>query len=435
MGWYQQNDDTEEDINVSDADRMSEKLSYSFTLVADISLIALYQSNGRIVLHVSGTANTYCVDDVEQTEDTVEISKLAGSSVTVEYTGNGTFCYWKNASGKIISRDKSYTFTMIHETSLVAVAVEQTSTGGEGSDSEVTYMALVEFVSYYGQVMQAETWNSTDTTQEVSFPTGPSKAGGIFQYWSLDGEKVSVSDVIAKIDGNTSRITLKPVYKANETTCTVTVYYDYGNNAGAGADAEHAYADKSVYENKTSGTSMTVHTIQVEGKKFSHWSSDADGTTILGTGDSYYFNISKNMTLYAIYVSEEDTVTKKPVIQNTDMYAFVEDGCNKIGFVFTRDITDEYEVLENGALYGINEELFGGETAKDNLVIGGTKLNQLAGVSTNTSGIFILTVNVETQTTTTVYARGYVVLKNKKTGNIETLYSDIVSASHSELSK
>ena len=97
-----------------------------------------------------------------------------------------------------------------------------------------------------------------------------------------------------------------------------------------------------------------------------------------------------------------------------------------------RDVPERYIVEETGVLYGTNTK-FAGENAESELVVGGTNLKQMVSNNVDAKGVYILTVRVDGHVDTVIYVRGYITVKDKETGRIETIYSEIVSASYDSL--
>lgn len=407
-GWY--------NLGYGENDKpRSEKLSYTFTPEVDTSLVAVYVANASITLNVNGERDAYSVNGTTQTSNSFTQSFKAGSSITVAYTGSGTFCYWKNESGKIVSKNPEYTFTIVNVTTLTAV-VAGDSTGSE----ETGYSALVEFVSCYGQIIEAATWNSKDTVAEKTLPAAPSKLGGTFKYWSLDGtNEATAATILAAINGSTTRITVVPVYEEIKTTYSVTVKYPSGSGK---ADA--------IYDNQKLGNTLTLTADSIEGKEFAYWSSDAEGTTKLSYSQSYFLLVSGNTTLYPIY--SDTAVEEQPVVAITNVSRNTVAGKNKLSFEVTRSIPAKYELVEQGVIYSVSDNYVSNEAA---MVIGAGSVYKFVSSDTGNNGVFIANMNVTGHEASKLYVKGYVVIKNKETGNIETIYTDMAAKSYNELSQ
>ncbi len=410
IGWYIRNEDDMEQ-------ELAKELSYTFTPENDLNIVAVYRTNGNVKLSVTGESNAYSVQGTTQTSTSMNKDYKAGTKIVVEYVGdnNTEFLYWKNDSGKIVSKNSKYEFTLVSNTSLTAVTVA--NAGGSDNDG---YNALVVFESSYGQIMQAETWNSKNTSQTL--PAGPSKLGGTFKHWMIEGdseERVATAESICKwiTDKKPARITLIPVYEEDTTTYTVTVNYNT-NDSSQTADT---YADKKI------GDTLTVTAKDISGKKFAYWSSDAEGTNILSYDKSYFIRISGNVTLYANYKDETEVVEAKPAIAVTNVYSKVVDGKKKLSFEVTRSVPEGYELQEQGVIYTISSNYKNNEAA---MVIGADGVKIATSSDKLNNGVLTMNINVTGKEDTVVYLKGYVIVKDSKTGNLETIYTTMEGTSY-----
>ena len=372
-------------------------------------------ANASITLNVNGDSNAYSVNGTTQTSSSFTQSFKAGSSITVAYTGSDSFCYWKNDSGNIVSRDREYTFTLVSDTSLTAVAV-----GNSAGSEESGYSTLIEFVSYYGQVMQATTWNSKDDASGKTLPAAPSKFGGTFKYWSLDGtNEATAATILAAINESTTRITVVPVYEEITTTYSITVKYPSDSNK-----------DDVVYNNQKFGNTLTVTADPIEDKEFAYWSGDAEGSTKLSYSQSYFLLVSGNTTLYPIY--SETVVEEQPVAVITNIFTSSADGKNKLSFEVTRSVPAKYELVEQGVIYSVADTYASDETA---MVIGAGSVCKFVSSDTANNGVFIANMNVTGHEDSKLYVKGYVIVKNTETGNTETIYTDMAAKSYNDLAQ
>lgn len=386
---------------------VSTRLEYSFFVNKNTSLVAVYEAVKKVNLSVS--SSNFKVNGVLQQGTAYQNQFDVGTQITLEHTGSDTFHYWKNGSNKIISTSNPYTFTIVSNTDISTLITQ--------SGSEEQKSAYVEFVSFYDQVLQATTWVSGGA-DIYTLPAGPSKFGSTFLYWSLDGEnEATVDSILAEIaKGETTCITLRPVYQESDTTYTVTVHYPEGTLS------DDTYTELE-------GNGLTVSAKRIDGKEFSHWSDRADGSTILSYSQDYFLMVGKNIDLYAIY--SESEVEKYPVVTITNCYSSTVDGVNKVSFEATRDIPDGYILIEHGIVYGIKED-FSGENGKDKLVVDGSGVAKLISKDESMKGVYIAHIKVGNSTDTIVYARGFVTVRNEQ-GNIETYYTDIASGSYNSL--
>lgn len=321
-----------------------------------------------------------------------------GESITLTATGEN-FAYWMNESNKIVTENKEHTFTIAGDTMFTAVyknAVEGT--------------AYVEFVSDYGQVMQAQNY---DSSSEIQIPGAVNKVGYKFISWSLTAEEIT-----RQIGEGATYIRVTPIYEALSDVFTVTTIY---NGDEANAEVVEGY---SGYQFKQ----VTAKTI--EGRTFSHWSDSKTGENVLSTSASYSIYINKNTTVYAIYVDEGVEVTKISTMVTNDISAKLLDETTKSLVVLaTRDVIDGYTLVEHGILYSANTA-YGLEGAEDIMIVGASGVAKGISTSTATTGTYAHTITLtEEQLDTIVYARGYMILSDSE-GDQITIYGSIVSNSY-----
>lgn len=385
---------------------------YTFTASEDVNLVARYRANAKKNLEITGERNSYKVNGVLQGNDVYQKRMKAGSEVTLSYNGTKEFCYWKNDSGKIVSRDINYTFNLVVDTKLTAVTAE---TGGVTPDNG--YLAMVEFISGYGQVMQAETWSSTDNVEKRKLPEAPSRFGGIFRYWSLDGvTQATVETILAAINGTNYHLVLEPVYEMVTTTYSVTVKYPEGSGK-----------EDVLHGNIKAGNTIVVTAQELEGKVFAYWAGDSEGTKILSYEKDYRVRLTDNITLYAIYSDAE--VEAKPVIALTNVYKSELGEQKKVSIEVTRSVSDNYEVMETGVLV-----LFCDEYKEDYYMsVNNSAVRKVTAISTDNQGIYTLNINVTKNPDKKIAARGYMILKDKETCKLTVHYSEIAVTSYNQI--
>ena len=385
LGWYED--------SYAAANKFSGNLEYTFTVEENVNLVAVYQANGNATLAIEGS--DFTVNGVES-EGSYSAQYSIGSEIKLAALGEN-FLYWKNSAGRIVSTSAEYTLTLLGNVNLVTVYNED----GNGS-------ALVEFVTDYGQVLQAGTWTADSAG---SLPaTIPSKLGYQFTGWDM-----TVDDILAKIAAGETYITVKPQYQSIEAIYNVTVIYD-GNEAEA------------VTESKAVATTMTVNAQTVEGKKFSHWADSASNGNVLSTNESYTFYVVGDTTIYAIYVAEITEVEKVPAIAVTGITASNVSEKKKITFHISRAVPEGYELLEHGVVY----DKSGVAHTEEDMVIDNADISKYTAKGKASQGIFNANISVSNEETI-LCVRGYMTVCNKATGNIETIYSQMASASYSEL--
>lgn len=389
-GWYLA-DSSEQGYG---GNAISNNLSYTFELKADISLVAVYTANAKVRLSITGI-NFTVNNGSNQATGSYSQEFNAGTKITLAATG-ANFAYWMNSSKKIVSTSAQYEFTLVGNAEYTPVYKNAEANS-----------AFVEFVSDYGQIMQAAVYGASES---FGLPSGPSKMGYRFTGWSMTAEEIQ-----AAIAAGTTYIKVTPVYEALSAKYTVTVNY-------VGTDDAQSAEE---YKDQTVGSTMTLTAKTIAGRKFSHWASDRAGLNVLGTSENYYIAITGDVVIYAVYVEEAAEVEKKPVIAMTDIFTLHDGNKDKLAFSATRDIPQGYTLVEQGMLYALVGGLDNGS-----MIIGGSNVLQYKAASVSEKGVFTLYVNVTGHTEAMIYTRGYVIVKNNTTGNLETYYSEISNASY-----
>lgn len=383
-------------------DAVSGYLSYTFKVRRNLSLVAVYKPSGTASLSVTGNAFKVNDDDTQYT-DSYSGEITLGKSVTLTYTGGDKFLYWKDENDNILSKGEVYTFTFLGNTKVIAVAVNDSMTG----------TAFVEFVSAYGQVMMAETYESDS---DITLPQGPLKMGQMFQGWSLDGEVAATPDDIkSKISSGVTNIRLTPLYVQADMKYSITIFADGTEESTVNVDI---------------GTSYAVYAPEIAGKQFAYWSSDSAGENVLSYSQHYVVRASWHVTLYAIYADTEEEIEKIPTVVVTQKGWYVENASRGVRFVSTYDVPEGYTILETGAIYSIDTR-YGEENAEETFIIGGENIRQKKASVSNSYGTYTLAVDMGGNLSAEVYFRGYVIVENERNGALETYYSEIAADSAS----
>lgn len=383
-GWYNG------EVNVS------ANLSYTFTPTENMTLVAVYTSNAKVTVTIEGLNSAeFTVDSLATAQTTYRKEVATGSKLKLTAVEPDRVSAWLNDSDRVIGTGES---------------IEVTVTGN--MTIKLMYKAaaenrtMVEYVSDYGQLLSYQSYAENDTIEP---PTAPSKLGYTFIGWDL-----SVDEIREKIKAGEQHITVKPLYEANNTNFTVTVKYPDGTLA------DDTYTG-------TEGSGLTVTAKDIDGKVFAYW-TDADGK-ILSYEQSYFVRVTSDVALTANY--EDKAVEVKPVIAMTAMYASIIGGKNKVSFTATRSVPEDYTLLEQGILYGTDSALAG----NDAMVLNGTNVRKSKSSSLTNNGVYTLNISVGAKTDMNVYTRGYMIIRNNLTNNVETVYSDIVYDSFNGLYK
>ena len=364
-------------------------------------MIAVYEpvSGGKFWLTV--TASEFTVNGGAVQDSYLYEQYAIGASVTVSFTGSENFLYWVNASNKVVSTDKNYTFTMGSETALKAVY-------GKARQNQAT----VVFVSHSDQIISSKAYTTSDTIQ---FPAPPIKMGCTFTGWSM-----TESEIHEAMANNDGIIQVRALYTEPSVDCKVTVVYPDGT-------------DNEVVNAKV-GELVNVTAKDIEGKTFSCW-TDNDGN-VLGYTKTLKLAPSGDMTVKAIY--SDGATEAKPVISMTAVDANVGNGYYLISFTVTRAVPEGYELVKQGVLYSIDSRC-AGDAGKDylKLTADGTApegVYEYSGGNSDLNGVTRFNGKVRTADTT-LYGRGYMILKNSA-NEVLYVYSDtILSGSYNSLKK
>ena len=389
-GWY--------DLNkgwYDNQEAVSGNLSYTFVLTEHTNLIAVYTPNAKVTVTVEGLNNAMFYVDGDGTAQSHYGQNVAiGTRLQLTAKEPDKVSAWLNGSDKVIGTGATLEITV---TGSMTIKLSY--------KTDVENQAMVEYVSDYGQLLS---FKSCKAGAEITPPVGPSKLGYTFTGWDL-----SVEEIQKKIKAGERHITVRPVYEANEVSFTVTVKYPDGTLA------DDSYTG-------TEGSGLTVTAKEMDGRVFAYW-TDANGK-ILSYEQSYFVRVTSDVALTAHY--EENAVEIRPVIAMTAMYASVVGGKNKVSFAATRSIPEDYTLVEHGILYGTDAALAG----EDAMVLNGANVRKALSNNTMNNGVYTLNISVGTKTSMTVYGRGYMIVRNNRTNNLETVYSEIVSGSYEGLS-
>lgn len=366
----------------------------------DWTMIAVYEpiSGGKFWLTV--TASEFTVNGGAVQDSYLYEQFAVGASVTVNFTGSENFLYWVNASNKVVSTDKSYTFIMGSETTLKAVY-------GKARQNQAT----VVFISHSDQIISSKAYTTADTIQ---FPVPPIKMGCTFTGWSM-----TEAEIRAAMANNSGIIQVRALYTNPSIACKVTVVYPEGT--------DNQVVDAVV------GKAVNVTAKDIEGKTFSYWTDNAGN--VLGYTKTLNLAPSGDMTVKAVY---DEAAEAKPVISMTAIDASAGNGYWVVSFTATRAVPEGYELVEQGILYSIDSRC-DGEAGKDylKLTADGTVpegVHKYSGTDQALNGVTRFNGKVGTADTT-LYGRGYMILKNSA-GEVLYVYADtILSGSYNSLNK
>lgn len=366
----------------------------------DWTMIAVYEpiSGGKFWLTV--TASEFTVNGGAVQDSYLYEQFAVGASVTVNFTGSENFLYWVNASNKVVSTEKSYTFIMGSETTLKAVY-------GKARQNQAT----VVFISHSDQIISSKAYTTSDTIQ---FPVPPIKMGCTFTGWSM-----TESQIREAMANNSGIIQVRALYTNPSIACKVTVVYPEGT-------------DNQVV-NAVVGATVNVTAKDIEGKTFSYW-TDNDGS-ILGYTKTLKLAPSGDMTVKAVY---DQAAEVKPVITISEVSATTANESYVVTFMATRAVPDGYKVVKQGILWS-RDAVCGedGAAAYMQFDSNGKLPNGVkAYIGNNLDLNGVTRYDIITKyNDRTFYGRGYMVLESDA-GELLYIYTDtIASGSYDSLTK
>jgi len=376
---------------------------------------AVLNNNGTITIEngatltnngtLSGSGVIQYAKEVAVTSYPEQVGSLTGAgtyykdkyaTVTAGSATGYYFAGWYQATtespyytGKALSEDANYTFTVTDNTNLVAVY----------SQSPVL-KATVNFTSFYGQVLISMQLNSCD---RVAFPSGPSRYGYSFTGWSMTEDGLR-----EQIEGGSSVITVSPVYTLDDMTYQVNVTQGTGGGS---------YKINDVVTAKAANPE--------EGMKFLYWKDDTSGK-ILSYLSTYQFYAMDDISITAYYDSTSVSVDANGIAGVVKIKT--NSSTQRTSFVTFHTVPEDCSIKYAGiiatsdATIGMSGEGF----TKDNATyVRGKEWN-------GTSYRFTWTKNVSDGKTW--YVRAYLIYTDATYTEV-TIYSDMEYASLSGSSK
>ncbi len=391
VGWF---------VNEYTGTPYSTDLTCAVKPTADCTMIAVYEpiSGGKFWLTV--TASEFTVNGGAVQDSYLYEQFAVGASVTVNFTGSENFLYWVNASNKVVSTDKSYTFIMGSETTLKAVY-------GKARQNQAT----VVFISHSDQIISSKAYTTSDTIQ---FPVPPIKMGCTFTGWSM-----TEAEIRAAMANNSGIIQVRARYTEPSIACTVTVVYPEGT-------------DNQVV-NAVVGKAIDVTAKDIEGKTFSYWTDDKG--TVLGYTKTLKLAPSGDMTVKAVY---DEAAEAKPVITMSEVSATKANESYVVTFMATRAVPDGYKVVKQGILWS-RDAVCGEDGAAAYMQFDSngklpTGVNAYIGNSLELNGVTRLDITTK-YNDRTFYGRGYMVLESDAGGLVYIYTNTIASGSYDSLTK
>ena len=394
---------------------LSTELNYSFTISADMKLVAVYQSTGTCLLHIIG--NSYEVDDSGPQESNADFDKAIGVSVTLKYTGED-FIYWVNSSDNILSTSPEFNFTMVDETTIRLI----TSRNFETQDS-----VLIVFLNAYKQVLSTTRAVDEEGVEDAFPKVIPSRMGMVFDMWVFQGteEEATAEAIFAKASAEGTVVTVVPKYVETGDTYTLNVRVKNGETV---TDVE-GYTELQIPAGKEKFIELKdiAAAAGMDVGNFSFWSSDGVKPISFDKNSISVLAVKgKVITICAVF---GETVEPVPVVSLVQKYAALVEGVTKVCVTYRYYQPEGFTVHESGFVITSNASYADNEEA---LVIGAPNVGTYKSPK-YTSANVLFTTNFKTSDPNRVaYFRAYIKYTDSE-GTVHTVYSEMQSGSYNGL--
>lgn len=336
-------------------------------------------------------------------------SKAIGSVMEVHFNDtNYDFAAWTNTSGKIVSRDKNYRYTLLSPTNLIAVYNNKTGNG-----------VRITYVTSLGQVYATET---VEEANEATFPNAPERLGWTFV--NFDKDEVAID---AAITEGAKEIVVTATYipDGNEYTITVVPVVTTGTDIANKTNLTNFGTGKALGSVSLSQVVELTADSTYDGKPFvGYIKKVGDAYSVLGYNKTMNYRGVGNENIYAVY---SNTATAPEVTDSTIQMINATKSENYDG-KYTASFTTNYvagknaNIVEQGILFMLESQLEGDKTpahANEYLYVGGASGRY---VSTGTAPSGATTLNLKNiPVADAIYARGYMIYQ--KGGSQYTAYT------------
>lgn len=297
--------------------------------------------------------------------------------LTAVETGD-SFMYWlDNNTGRVLSFNKSYSFTLASAAYIYAVFASHTDANHN-----------VSYLNYAGKELYAQ---EVKLGTSITAPTDTYLPGFTFVGWDKSP---------AEVRNDKDFIIVRPIYKLNDANYSVNI----SNSSGVSGAGSYSAFDtvKIVADAKNSS-----------GASFSYW-KDSSGK-IVSYDRVYKFKINYNASFTAVY---GESVTASPLTRIT--WADANSLNRKITFYAERCIPEDYTVLQHGIILTNSAEIAAGSnfTVKNSNVLKGI------GTTAERLGLYSL-AKKDASPGDTWYARSYIICEEN--GSQFVYYSDVFS--------
>ncbi len=329
-------------------------------------------------------------------EDNLYHTKLPeGTEVTIKanlYDGEKRdFMFWRDDRMRIVSYSSEYTFVMEADKKIEAVYSEEIN-----SD----YFTVVFVDSILKMVVDIQRVAKGGSATEPILTT--ENAGYVFDRWDTE---------TTEVNGN---LIVKAIYRPLNNMHTITIVIG-------------ETVTESKYYYNTPITAVITDSQVPQGQNFAGWTFD--GKTIVSYDKEFRFYVYKDLTVTALFTTEE--VAEKATVVLSTTIKEPTATTYKAEFMVTREVPKDYVFVSSGLLLTQDASLateeiltFEGHSEPENE----GKIRLYRTVHTTNDGQYQLTV--KTSAGKTLYARGFVVYLDTKSGEIVTLYTDVTSVTN-----
>ena len=387
VGWYEK---------VSDS-VFSTSNTYSHTVDGPINLIAKYKPIAQVKVEINGGAGGFTINGKNYSNTKVQ-EYMLGTRITV-VSNDPNFSFWRNSYGMVVSRSKEYTFT-VTGTDIIQVV----------SNNVMEDNVTIVFESAYNQIIASDQIDRSETIDE---PTLPPYNGNTALGWdyNCDGVYDDNDTLEAAVElafaNDAHAIVIRPVYKLNDNTYYITV--------NGGAVTKGTPNDDGTF---TQNTVISVTADEpVTGQKFSHWRDGA--YTVVSYNKTYSFFADRNLTLYAVYVDEDEQVDAVGTTEIIDMSKDTEN--NKLIFVSLSTVPEGCKIDKAGVI-ATNDANVAASPDTFNV----ERSTFVRGDAWNGTEYRFTWTKSKVYAGETWYVRAYLVYTDKD-GNTHEMFGDIVS--------
>lgn len=360
---------------------------YTFTLEKDMKLTAKFTANLEEKLTVllgNGTVQ-YTVNEITKKwyNDVTNIKFPKGTEITVKAipNTNATFLYWIDMNtGRIVSRDQMYSFALGSSTQLKACYRNKSD------------MHYVIFVDRNDNVL------STQEVEDGQAAIEPEH--GFFNGYEFVGWDSTFSNV-------TNHMTITAIYQPK---------------AGYQLIVENGTIenpkDNYFFMEKVKVTADEPQS----GMYFAGWYED---DILISTNKEHYIFITNSTTLIAKY-SDTPIVDEAWIYMKMAERVPAEENKEILTMKVNWHVPSGYSVVEGGLLRTLDEDASSElslENVDDVIIVA----NRSSLVVANGTYDYTLKFGVSSKLKT-LYARGYLTYKNNSTGEMTTIYSDLMTS-------